>query len=101
MFKMKSEMRERLITAKQEMDRIAYDREFYSIINENDRVSISVNAVLRELSMLGLHESANEIKYRVTEGENPVAVSTDVIWNTKFDYLELNRLFFSLLSSDK
>ena len=94
-------MRERLITAKQEMDRIAYDREFHSIISENDKISMSINAVLRELSLLGLNESANEIKYRITGGENPVAATTDVIWGTKFNYLELNRLFFSLLSSDK
>ena len=94
-------MRERLIKAKKEMDRIAFDREFYSIVNKNDNMSISINAVLRELSLLGLDESIGEIKYRITEGENPVSVATDIIWSTKFDHLELNRLFFRLLSNDK
>ena len=94
-------MRERLIKAKKEMDRIAFDREFYSIIIKNDNTSIPINAVLRELSLLGLDESIGEMKYRITEGEDPISVATDVIWFTKFDYLELNRLFFRLLSNDK
>jgi len=94
-------MRERLISAKLEMDRNAFDKEFYSIIENNgEETSIDINAVLRELSLLGLSEKIGELKYRITEGENPVAVATDVIWNTKFDHLELNRLFFSLLSKE-
>ena len=55
-------MRERLIKAKKEMDRIAFDREFYSIVNKNDNMSISINAVLRELSLLGLDDRIGEIK---------------------------------------
>ena len=67
-------MRERLIKAKKEMDRTAFDKEFYSIINQNDNTSIQINAVLRELSLLGLDENIGEIKYRITE---PVLLDSD------------------------